>query len=125
MLKRNSSLFALSYFEVDIQPNSLSSVTITMDTSTVSTLAIYTFSFYLSNPLAVKSKIVIILPSQLSIPSNTCSNYALTFTTVSSLNSSSVCTVTSLRTITLSSININALASGEQVKVTLGSILNS
>ncbi len=107
-----------------MQPNVLSSLIITMDTSVVSTLATYTFAFSLVNALAIKSRIMIILPSQISTNNGPCT-FNIILSSSTAYNSSATCSITSNRVIIISSLNINQLNSGERISISIGSILNS
>jgi hypothetical protein len=82
-----------------------------MDTSVVSTLATYTFVFNLVNPLAIKSRIIILLPSQISTNNGPCT-FSIILSSTTSYNSSATCSITLNRRITISSLNINQLNSG-------------
>lgn len=111
-LKRNGYDYASQSFSLSILPNNLLTTSITLNTDTVSTVASYTFSMNLTNPLAAKSRIVITLPNQLSINNGVCVASLSALNSPSSVNSSFTCGVSVNRVISLSFININSLQSG-------------
>ena len=111
-MQRNGFLYATQAFQVPIAASTLQNVSISIDTKTVASLATYTFSFVLSNSLAVGSKTTIVLPTQLSTSNGSCT-FVLSFSNSPlAVNSSAQCTVTSNRIITVSNLNTLALLSG-------------
>jgi hypothetical protein len=82
-----------------------------MDNSVVSSVATYTFVFSITNSLAAKSRISIVLPSQLSMPNGACL-FSITLLNPLNLNSTATCSVTTNRNININSININTLNAG-------------
>lgn len=111
-LRRSGYDFASQSFSLTILPNSLSGTSISLNTYTISAVASYTFTMNLTNPLAAKSRIMITLPSQLSISNGVCIASLSVLSSPSSINSSFTCGVTVNRLITLGSINVNTLQGG-------------
>lgn len=111
-LRRSGYDFASQSFSLTILPNSLSGTSISLNTYTISAVASYTFTMNLTNPLAAKSRIMITLPSQLSISNGVCTASLSALSSPSSINSSFTCGVTVNRLITLGSINVNTLQGG-------------
>lgn len=110
-LRRNNFEFGFQSFGVSIGSNLLLSTSIQPATFTVSSLSDYSFTFSLSNPLGARSRILITLPSQLSMPNGACVRTISAVSNPSNLNSSSTCAVTSNRVIQLGSVTTNTLLS--------------
>lgn len=124
-LVRSTFPYATQQLSLASNPNLLSQVSITPQSTTVSQLTSYNFTFTTYNSLGINAQIQIILPTQLFIAIGACSATVSSLNYQTRINSSFGCTAVNNLTISITTINTILLPSGTILTFVVSNIRNS